>query len=108
MAISKRLMLLGIMVSVTLALVTSTGASEQPPAPKKSIFSTLKIGQAVTLKEKGLLWEIHTMDNENVLTHKVIEIGDDYIVLLDDPGSVETRIPIYAVRALVHVRLKVK
>jgi hypothetical protein len=42
------------------------------------------------------------------MTHKVLEIEHDFIVLRDEAGSVETRIPTTAVRAVVHVRTKSK
>lgn len=101
-------LLVGILATVMLALVVSTGASQPTPAPKKTVFSTLKVGQSVTLKEKGSAWEICTMDEEAPLTHKVAEIGDEFIALRDEAGSVETRIPVTAVRAVVHVTTKKK
>jgi hypothetical protein len=99
---------LGVVAAVMLALAVTTGASQPPEAPRKTIFSTLKVGQSVTLKDKGPAWEIHTTDDETPLTHKVAEVGEDYIVLHDEPGAVETCIPVTAVRAVVHVRTKGK
>jgi Spy/CpxP family protein refolding chaperone len=99
---------LGMLAVVTLAMTLSTGASQPPPVQKKAVFSTLKVGQSVTLKDKGAAWEIHTTDDEAPQTHKVVEAGEDYIVLHDEPGAVETRIPVTAVRAVVHVRTKGK
>lgn len=101
------LMLLALLAAVVVAFTVSTGTSQQPPAPKKTVFSTLKVGQSVTLKEKGSAWEICTIDDE-VLTHKLAEVSDDFIVLREEAGSVETRIPVTAVRAVVHVRTKGK
>jgi len=106
---SKRWVLpLVLLATVTLALVVSTGASQPPPASKKSVFSTLKVGQSVTLRDKGAAWEIGTTDEETVLTYKLVEICDDFIVLRDEAGSVESRIPVTAVRAVIHVRTKKK
>lgn len=99
---------LGVVSAVTLALAVTTGASQPPAAPRKTIFSTLKVGQSVTLKDKGSAWEIHTTDDEAPLTHKVAEIGEDYIVLHDEAGAVETRIPVTAVRAVIYVQAKRK
>lgn len=99
---------LGLLAAVTVALVVSTGASQPQPAPKKSIFSTLKVGQSVSLKEKASGWEVSTTDDVAPLTHQIAEIKDDYIVLLDEAGSVETRIPVTAVRAVIHVKTKRK
>ena len=97
----------GLLAAVTLALTLSTGAS-QPPVQKKTVFSSLKLGQSVALKDRGPAWEIHTTDEEAPLTHKLVEVGEGYIVVRDEVGAVETRIPVTAVRAVVHVRTKAK
>jgi hypothetical protein len=96
------------LAAVMVAVVVSTGSSQPPPAVKKTVFSALKVGQAVSLKDKATGWEIGTTDDETVLMHKVAEIGDEYIVLHDEAGSVETRLPLTAVRAVVHLRTKGK
>lgn len=95
----------GLLATVTLVIVGSTGVSQPPAAKRKTVFSTLKVGQAVTLKEKGSAWEIGTVGEIGLLSHKVTEIGDDFIVLRDGAGIVETRIPVTAVRAVTHVAL---
>ncbi|HMP57721.1 MAG TPA: hypothetical protein PKD86_00085 [Gemmatales bacterium] len=93
---------------VVLAVLLSTATSQQPPTARRTVFSTLKIGQAVSLKEKAGLYEISTTDEGGPLTHKVVEVGDDYLVLRDEAGTVEWRIPVSAVRAVVHVTTKAK
>lgn len=98
----------GVLAAVVVAFTVSTETSQPPSAAKKTVFSSLKVGQSVTLKEKGPLWEVGTTDDEAPLTHKVAEIDDGYIVLRDEAGAVETRIPVTAVRAVVHVRTKRK
>jgi hypothetical protein len=100
-------LLVATLVAVTWAVVP-TGSSQPPQASRKSVFSSLKVGQSVTLKDKGPAWEIGTADDEAPQTHKVAEVGDDYIVLHDEAGSVESRIPVTAVRAVVRVRTKGK
>lgn len=96
------------LAAVVVAFTVSIGTSQPPPVLKKTIFSTLRVSQSVTLKDKGSAWEIGTTDEETALTHRVAEIGEDYIVLRDEAGSVESRIPLTAVRAVVHVRTKGK
>jgi hypothetical protein len=71
------------------------------------MFSTLKVGQPVALKDRGHSFEIRVMDGDTG-THTVIEIGDDYIVLRDVAEVEECRIPIYAIRAVVHFKTKPK
>lgn len=93
---------------VGLAITATTGTSEPPPARKQGIFAVLKVGQSVSLKDKGPVWEIHTTDDGTSLTHKVAEIGEDYLVVRDETGMIEPRIPVTAVRAVVHVKTKGK
>lgn len=99
---------MGLLAGIAVALLVSSGASQPQPTPKKTLFSTLKLGQSVTLTEKGSAWDIGTVDDEAPLTHRVVEVGDDYIVLRDEAGSVETRLPATAIRAVVHVRTRQK
>lgn len=93
---------------VGLAILFSTATSQPPPAARRSVFSTLKAGQSVTLKERAGLYEVGTIDEAGPLTHKVVEVGDDFLVLRDEAGAVESRIPVTAVRAVVHVTTKAK
>lgn len=62
----------------------------------------------MTLKDRGPAWEIHTTDDGAALTHKVVEVGEDYVVVRDEAGAVETRIPGTGTRAVVQVRRKAK
>jgi len=91
-----------------LAGLFSTATSQPPPAARRTVFSTLKAGQSVPLKERAGLYEVGTVDEGGPLTHKVVEIGDDYLVLKEDAGTVESRIPVTAVRAVIHVKTKGK
>ncbi len=100
-------------ISILLALIGvavlfSTATSQQPPVVRRSVFSTVKAGQAVSLKERAGLYEIGTTDEGGPLTHKVVEVGDDYFVVKDDAGTVESRIPVTAVRVVVHTKTKEK
>lgn len=93
---------------IGLAVLLSTATSQPPPAARRTVFTTLKIGQPITLKEKSGLYEIGTTDEAGPLTHKVVEVGDDFLVVNDEAGSVESRIPVTAVRLVVHVKTKAK
>ncbi len=95
--------------ALAVVLALSTAASQpQAPAKKAALFSALKIGQPVTVREKGQSFEISTMEGDTVGTHTVAEIGDDYIVLRDVAEVAELRVPIYAIRAVVHIKTKPK
>jgi tellurite resistance protein len=96
------------LAAVAAAVMISTAASQQQPTPRKSVFSSLKAGQPVTVKDKGQSVEISTMEGDTLGTHTVVEIGDDYIVLRDVAGVTESRVPIYAIRGIVHIKTKPK
>jgi len=82
-------------------------ASGPPPTAKKTLFSSLKVGQPVTLRDKGESYEISVTDGDPG-NHTVAEIGDDYIVLQDVADVAELRIPLHAIRDIVHVKTKLK
>src|SRR5579875_1666524 len=88
--------------------VFSMATSQPPPAARRPIFSTLKVGQTVAVKERNGLYEVSTMDEAGPLTHKVAEIGEDYLAVRDEAGATESRIPVTAVRAVIHVKTKPK
>jgi hypothetical protein len=90
------------------AMLLSTATSQPPPATRRTVFTSLKAGQSVTLKERVGLYEVGTTDEAGPLTHKVVEVGDDFLVLKDEAGTVESRIPVTAVRHVVHVTTKAK
>jgi hypothetical protein len=104
--ISRRVLLHVLAAGLVVTVLLSTATSQPTPAARRTIFSTLKVGQAVTLKDKGGLYEIGTVDDAERLTHKVVEIGDDYIAVQDEVGVTDTRIPLTAVRAVVSVKIK--
>lgn len=91
-----------------LLLAASIAASRPEDAPKKGLFAKIKTGQSVALKDVGESFLISLMDEPMPGTHEVVEIGDDYIVLKDTAGLAETRIPVYAVKAVVLVRTRPK
>ena len=74
----------------------------------KGVFSSLKVGQSVTLKDEGTGFTLSFFDEELPLAHKVVEFGVDYVVVRDVVGVKESVIPVYAVKAIVKVRTKGK
>lgn len=95
--------------SVALLLLTTFNAvskSDNDAKARRGVFATLKVGQAVTLKDVGHAYEISTFDNDMPLGYTVVEVGDDFIVVRDIAKVTETRIPVYAVKSVSHVRTK--
>ena len=96
------------LAAVAAVLMISSAASQPQAAPRKTVFSSLKTGQPVTVKDKGHSVEISTMEEDTVGTHTVVEVGDDYIVLRDVAGVTESRVPVYAIRGIVYIKTRPK
>jgi hypothetical protein len=76
-------------------------ASGQAPAKDRGVLSVLKAGQAVTLQDSGNCYEIVLLANgPEMLSHKVVEVFSDCVVIEDLPGVNQTRIPIYAIKSV--------
>ena len=96
---------IAVLVLVTLG---TTSKSDNDAKAKRGLFATLKVGQAVNLKDVGPVYEIGTFDDAMPLGYTVVEIDTDYIVLRDIAKVTETRIPIYAVKSVSHIRTKMQ
>ncbi len=92
-------------VLVALILVSCfflfSSPSESQDKKPKGFLSILKEGQSIVLKESAGRYEINLMEG----THKIIEIGPDYIVVEDIAGLIENRIPIYSIKTITKVKL---
>jgi len=91
-------------IAVVLAVVAALGAQEVERP--KGVFNSLKVGQAVMLKDNGQNFSISFLDEEVPLAHEVVEIGTDHIVLRDQAGVREIVIPVYSVKSIEKVRTK--
>ena len=96
---------LGVVLAVI--AVSSLPGADEIKKPK-GVFSSLKIGQHVTLKDEGTAFTISYFDQEMLLAHKVVEVESDHIVVRDLAGVTETTVPVYAVKGIVKVRVKGK
>jgi hypothetical protein len=102
---NKRLFVLALLI---VALVMfSTGAAPQKPQAN-GVLAPLKVGQAVALQDHGGSFEIRLIDVDVPMSHTVVEVGQDYVVLKDIVEVAETRIPIYAVKAVVVLKTKLR
>jgi hypothetical protein len=94
------------------ALVIVVAASAIPGAQNakrpRNIFSSLKVGQSVTLKDEGSAYSISFFDDDMPLAHKVVEIGDDFVVVRDVAGVRETLIPVFSLKGIEKVTTKSK
>ena len=73
-----------------------------PDAPRMDFLAGLKKGQSVNVKEVAGRFEVRFFDDgQMVMSHKVIEIGPDFMTIEDISNVTETRIPIYAIKSIV-------
>lgn len=84
-------------------LATATRSADDAKGPK-TVFSWLKVGQPVSLKEEGRAFTITFFEPELPQSHKIIEVGDNFIVVRDIVGINETTIPIYSLKSIVKVK----
>jgi hypothetical protein len=96
----KRIVLLLPVIAVVLLTI---GAAD---APKRTVFSSLKVGQQVGLKDNGTAFEISFLSEEIPQGYTVIEIGDDFVVLEDLAKVTQTTIPVYSLKAIVRLKTK--
>jgi hypothetical protein len=93
---------------LVLMTLGTTSKSDGDTKAKRGLFATLRVGQAVNVKDIGPAYEISTFDNDMPLGYTVVEIDTDYIVLRDIAKVSETRIPIYAVKSVSCIRTKIQ
>ena len=89
---------------IALGSIAVTGQS--PEKPRRDFLSTLKAGQAISLKETAGRFEIGFVDDfAGVLGHKITDVGEDFVAVVDLAGVSEIRIPIYSIKSVVRVRI---
>jgi hypothetical protein len=91
-------------VAVVALVAVALGADETKKP--KGVFSALKVGQSVSLKDDGSAFTITFFEPELLQSHKVIEVGNDYVVLRDIAEVTETTVPLYSIKGIVKVRTK--
>jgi len=86
--------------AIVLVLLLTLGADGEKP---RGVFSFLQVGQKVNLKEEGEGFTITFFERELPQSHKVLEIGKDFIVL-ESVSGIETTVPVYSLRAVVKMK----
>jgi len=92
------LLLIGLSVAVSMV------AAQDGDAPNH-VFSRLKVGQAVNLTEDGGGYKIGVFETDVPLSHTLIEIGSDYVILRDVSEIHDVLIPVYSLKAIETIRL---
>jgi hypothetical protein len=94
-----------ITLSLLIAVLVMFSVAASPQKPQ-GVLAPLKVGQSVALQDRGGSWEIRLTDVEVPMGHTVVEVGQDFVVLKDIAEATESRIPIFAIKAVVLVKTK--
>ena len=97
-----RIILLAMTLLAIAAACTLGNAADSQS--EKGFFATLKPDQQIVLKEVGDKYEINVLELESRLSHVVVEVGSNHIVIRDSVGLIETRIPVYSIIAIVTMK----
>jgi hypothetical protein len=89
-------------------LALSSSFAVEAPKKTKGVFSSLKVGQPVTLRDHGSAFSISFLDEGLPLTHKITEVGEDYVVVQDIAAVTDTLVPVYSLKGIVRSRTKLK
>ena len=89
-------------------VAVATAVEAQDAKKRKGVFSMLKVGQAVSLKDEESAYSISFIEPEVLLGHTVVEVGDDFVVVRDIAGITETTVSVYSVKSVEKVKTKLE
>jgi hypothetical protein len=76
--------------------------SQSPPRVAGSgVLSVLKARQSLAVREVAGRYELSLMPDIDTLSHEVVEVGADYIVVRDTNDVAQLRIPVYSIKAVI-------
>jgi len=76
-------------------------ASGQAPGKTHGVLSVLHAGQSVNLAEIDGGYKLNLFEGgPEVLGHKVVEVGADFVVVEDIAGIQQLRIPVYSIKSV--------
>lgn len=97
---------IALLLAAFIAVGVATVSGQAPDKPRKTFLSVLKAGESINVKEVAGRFEINTFDDGlTPLSHKVIEVGPDYVTVEDIAGVAETRIPVYDIKSFVKFKV---
>lgn len=94
---------LGLILVFILAIRAIT-PGQQPAQQRRDFLSALKVGQSVNVKEVSGRFVLSVIDDGQPLSHKVIEIGSDFVLLEDMAGVREIRVPLYTISSFTRLK----
>jgi len=80
------------------------GRAESQPPPRMAgagVLSVLKARQPLAVREVAGRYELSLMPDIDTLSHEVVEVGADYVVVRDTNDVAQLRIPVYSIKAVI-------
>jgi hypothetical protein len=110
---SARLMAIGAILGVVVAAAVLAPPSAAQVGGEKGVFSTLRVGQMVEVREDRVGIVITVYEDPALkakMASKVVEMGRDYLAVEytapDGEVQMEVRYPVTSITAVTHVRKK--
>ena len=92
-----------LVVAIAMWIVRASG--QVPDKPGQGFLSIFKKDQPVILKEVAGRYEISLMDSVlEPLTHKVISVDNDFLVVDDISEAIQIRLPVYSIKAITTIQ----
>lgn len=80
---------------------SAVAQSTDRASPKSAVLQPLRVGLAVTAKPAGgIAWDINILEDGQIGTHLVVEVGTEHVVVQDLAGVTRTWIPLSAIRSV--------
>ena len=93
------------LVLVTVVAVWIVSASGQAPVKQEGFLSAFKTDQPVILKEVAGRFEISLMNDAlEPLTHTVISVEHDFLIVEDIAAVSEIRIPVFSIKSITTLK----
>ena len=93
------------LVIVFVGIVESQQVNQRPRT--RSLLKLFAVGQAAAIKDAGFNVELTDYpDAKNPLGYTVIEVADDYVVLRNLTGNIDTAIPTSSIKSVSTFRLQ--
>ncbi len=97
---------ISLLLTSFIVLGTISVFGQAPENPQQGFLTGLKEGQSIMLKEVAGRFEISSFDDgQAILSHKVIDVGTDYLTVEDFGGLLVTRIPVFSIKAIVLLKV---
>jgi hypothetical protein len=90
-----------------LALTSHLASSDRDDVEsnRQGVLSVLREGQAVSLRTVGDRYDVSFFEaGEGPLGHRVMKVGEDYLVVEDLARVTETRIPIWSIKSVTIIK----